>query len=321
MRVVRLPSGPPSLDCGSGARLAQAPRLALGRALAPLRAHAAPRRLLLLLRRGRFAFMDAPVAIPLYLDLAAVFLGGLAGSLHAVRRGFAITGVVALAVAAGLGGGILRDLLLQQGPPVALTRPAYLPTAFVAAVVGFFFGSLVSRFRKPILLMDAVWLGLYAVVGSEKALAAGLSGLSAILVGVVTATGGSVLMDVLAGETPELVRPGPIGHFGAIIGAVIYVSLVKWLDVPALVGMFVTVGLVFVIRIAALQFGIQAPTPLDIPRTLSRAVARPRSRKRGPVGSGPAGFAAASMPTAVVESPAGDQPPTGVEPPGSSPSS
>lgn len=222
--------------------------------------------------------MDAPVTIPLYLDLTAVFLGGLAGSLRAVSRGFAVTGVAALALAGGLGGGILRDLLLQNGPPVALTRPAYLPTVIVAAAIGFFFGSLLGRFNKPILLMDAVWLGMYAVVGSEKALVVGLSAFSAILLGVVTAVGGSVLMDLLAGETPELVLPGPIGHFGAIIGAVVYVSLAKWIGVPALAAMLTTVALVFAIRVAALQFGIQAPTPVDLPRSLSKVVTKPRRR-------------------------------------------
>ena len=120
--------------------------------------------------------MDNPVTVPLYLDLAAVFLGGLSGSLHAVRRGFAITGLVALAVAAGLGGGILRDILLQNGPPVALKNPWYLPTVLVAAGIGFVFGSMMKQVRKPIIVMDAVWLGLYAVVGAQKALAQGCRG-------------------------------------------------------------------------------------------------------------------------------------------------
>jgi uncharacterized membrane protein YeiH len=218
------------------------------------------------------------VTLPLYLDLAAVFLGGLSGSLHAVRKGFAVTGLVALAVAAGLGGGILRDILLQV-PPVALTRPWYLPTVLVAAGIGFFFGSLVTRFRKPLLLMDAVWLGLYAVVGTQKALGHGFSGFSAILIGAVTAVGGSVLVDLLAGEKPELVQPGPIGHFGALVGSVLYVVMAHWLDVPGLVSMIVTVAVVFVIRVAAIRFGIQVPTALDIPETITRAKARPRSRR------------------------------------------
>jgi uncharacterized membrane protein YeiH len=218
--------------------------------------------------------MAEVVSLPLYLDLLAVFLGGLSGSLHAGRKGFAVTGVVALAIAAGLGGGILRDLLLQNGPPIALTQPAYLPTVLAATGIGFFFGSVARRFRKPLLLMDAVWLGLYAVVGAQKALGLGLSGFSAILVGAVAATGGSVIMDMLAGDVPELVRPGPIGHFGAVIGAVVYVTMAKWLGVPELVGMIVTVVLVFVVRVAALRFGIQAPTPLDLPQRISRVTTR-----------------------------------------------
>lgn len=223
------------------------------------------------------------VKLPLYLDLLAVFLGGLSGSLHSVRRGFAVTGLVALAIAAGLGGGILRDILLQVRP-VALTQPWYLPTVLVAAGIGFFFGSLVNRFTKPLILMDAVWLGLYAVVGAQKALSLGLSGFSAILVGAITATGGSVLVDVLAGEQPELVRPGPIGHFGAVIGAVLYVIMAKWLSVPSLVAMIVTVGVVFAVRVAALRFGIQAPTALDLPRAINRVRTRPRlaTRPRSP---------------------------------------
>jgi uncharacterized membrane protein YeiH len=220
------------------------------------------------------------VSLPLYLDLAAVFLGGLSGSLHAVRRGFSVTGLIALAIAAGLGGGILRDILLQNGPPVALTHPWYLPTVLVAAGVGFFFGSLVNRFTKPLILMDAVWLGLYAVVGAQKALENGLSGFSAILLGAVTAVGGSVLVDLLAGSQPELVRPGPISHFGAVIGSVIYVVMAQWLDVPGLVAMIVTVVAVFIIRVAALRFGIQVPTALDIPRTITRVKSRAPGGRR-----------------------------------------
>ena len=228
--------------------------------------------------------MTDAVTLPLYLDLTAVFLGGLSGSLHAVRKGFAVTGLVAMAIAAGLGGGIVRDLLLQSGSPVALTKPWYLPTVLAGAGIGFFFGSLVKRFRKPMVLMDAVWLGLYAVVGAQKALGLGFSGFSSILVGAVSATGGSVMMDLLAGERPELVRPGPIGHFGAVVGAVIYVAMEHWLGVPSLVAMIATVAVVFVIRVAALRFGIRVPTALDIPGTITKVKARPRARRGGKQG-------------------------------------
>jgi uncharacterized membrane protein YeiH len=126
-----------------------------------------------------------------------------------------------------------------------------------------------------------VWLGLYAVVGAQKAMDYGLSGFSAILLGVVTAVGGSVLVDLLAGERPELVQPGPIGHFGAVIGAVVYVVMTRWLAVPSVISMIVTVVLVFAIRVAALRFGIQVPTALDIPKTIDRVRTRPRKRGAG----------------------------------------
>ena len=247
--------------------------------------------------------MDDIVTIPLYLDLAAVFLGGLSGSLYSVRRGFSVTGLIAMAVAAGLGGGILRDVLLATRP-VALTQPWYLPTVLVAAALGFFFGSVMKRFRKPIIVMDAVWLGLYAVVGAQKALVNGLSGFSAILLGAVTAVGGSVLVDVLAGEKPDLVQPGPIGHFGAVVGAVIYVVMAHWLDVSGLVAMIVTVVVVFIVRVAALRYGIPVPTALDIPKTITRVKSRPptQRRRRRRVGARPGKSASAGTPTSPGDS-------------------
>ena len=87
-------------------------------------------------------------------------------------------------------------------------------------------------------------------------------------------------MDLLAGERPELVQPGPIGHFGAVIGAVVYVVMTRWLSVPSLIAMIVTVVLVFAIRVTALRFGIPVPTALDIPETIKRVKARPRKRRR-----------------------------------------
>jgi uncharacterized membrane protein YeiH len=225
-------------------------------------------------------FMNDAVTVPVYLDLTAVLLGGLAGSLRGVSRKFSITGVIALAIAAGLGGGILRDVLLQNGPPLALTNPSYLPVCLGAAAIGFFFGSIVNRFGKLILVMDAIWLGLYAVVGAEKALLLDFSPFSAILVGAIAATGGSVLMDVLSGEQPELVRPGPIGHFGALVGAVLYVILADTLSMAGMLAMIITIIVVFAIRVTALRFGIQAPTPVDLPQTITEVAHKSRKKVR-----------------------------------------
>ena len=105
-------------------------------------------------RSGRGQGESAPVEIlaaaealrvPAAVDLAAIVIGALTGGLLAAREGFAVSGVLLLAVSGGLGGGLIRDVLLGEVPPVALTNPAYLPTVAITAAVTFFFSGWLSR--------------------------------------------------------------------------------------------------------------------------------------------------------------------------------
>jgi len=213
------------------------------------------------------ALVGGVVQPPLAIDLTAVFLAGLTGAVFAVQRKFAISGVFALAIVTGLGGGILRDIMLNT-PPVALTNPRYLPTVFAAGAVGFFFASLVHRWRLMLDVLDPIWMGLFAVIGAQMALNTGQTPFAAILIGCVTAFGGGVLRDVLAGDTPQLVLPGPINYFAAIIGSILYVTLVSWLSVPESWAEWATILMVFGLRMLALRFGLRAPEPVDLPNAL-----------------------------------------------------
>ena len=219
--------------------------------------------------------LGAVVAPPLAISLTAVFLGGLSGAIFAVQRKFAITGVLAIAIATGLGGGIIRDLLLGN-VPVALTDPTYLPSVVVAALVGFFFASLIHRGQLVMDILDPIWMALFAVIGAQETLNAGLGSFAAVLVGCISGFGGAVLRDVLAGETPQLVLPGPINYLAAILGAILYVGAVQWFGVEKTVAEWVTIAVVFGLRMLALKFGIRAPEPLDVPRHLKARVRRGR---------------------------------------------
>jgi uncharacterized membrane protein YeiH len=222
--------------------------------------------------------VGAVTAPPLAISLTAVFLGGLSGAIFAVQRKFAITGVLAIAIATGLGGGIIRDLLLGR-VPVALTDPWYLPLVCGAALLGFFFASLVHRGQLVLDILDPIWMALFAVIGAQQTLNADLGAFAAILVGCISAFGGAVLRDLLAGETPQLVLPGPINYLAAILGAVIYVAAVEWLDSDKVVAEWVTIAVVFGLRMLALRFGIKAPEPVDLPHHLRRQVLH---RRRSP---------------------------------------
>src|SRR4051812_22572938 len=138
----------------------------------------------------------------LYIELPAIFVGGVSGGVHAARRGFDFVGVLALTIATGIGGGIVRDVLLGVGPPVALTHGRYLVAVAAAAIVAFVFAHAVTRIRGVLAMIDALSLGFFGVAGTDRALAVGLPLPGVVLLGVLAAVGGSVVRDVLSNEIP-----------------------------------------------------------------------------------------------------------------------
>jgi len=141
------------------------------------------------------------------LDLVGIFAFGISGALLAIQRDFDIVGIVILAVITALGGGILRDVILGATPPYAFVHWEYLAVSLAAAGVTFVAHPEITRITPALLAFDAMGLGLFCVSGTVKALDFGLAPIAAIALGVTTAVGGGVLRDVIARETPALVRP------------------------------------------------------------------------------------------------------------------
>jgi uncharacterized membrane protein YeiH len=158
------------------------------------------------------------------IDLSAVLASGLSGALLASQKRFDLGGLAFLTLVAGLGGGLIRDVLLQQGLPVALATPNYLLVVVAAAVLGYFFERHVRRVLPALTVVDALGLGLYAVIGCIRATQAGLSPLPTVVVGVLTAVGGGILRDVLAGDTPVIFQR-EVYATAALLGSVLFVSL------------------------------------------------------------------------------------------------
>ena len=140
------------------------------------------------------------------LDLIGIFTFAVSGALLAIQRDFDVVGIAVLAIVTALGGGILRDLLLGDAPPVAFARWEYLAVALAAAGVTFVAHPELGRLTPTLLVFDAAGLGLFCVSGTVKALEFGLAPVAAVTLGVTAAVGGGVLRDVFARETPALVR-------------------------------------------------------------------------------------------------------------------
>lgn len=137
-------------------------------------------------------------------DLTGVFANGLLGGAIARREQLDPVGFAVLAILSSLGGGLIRDTLLQHGTPVALTDYAYLVTAIAAAGVAFlvrFEGRLWNRWFP---LIDAISLGAWAAVGAQRTLHFGLGWLPAVLLGTITAVGGGMVRDVAMLRVPTV---------------------------------------------------------------------------------------------------------------------
>jgi uncharacterized membrane protein YeiH len=165
------------------------------------------------------------------IDVLGVFIGAFTATLVARRMRYDITGMWTLALVAGLGGGIIRDICLQAGPPLALTEPAYLPAVAVATFAGAIYGGKVDHTWKSIVFLDTLALITFAVAGSLRTLQYDYGIWATALLGVITAVGGGVLRDVLSGETPMIFRRAELYALAAL-GASLAIIMLELLNQP-----------------------------------------------------------------------------------------
>jgi uncharacterized membrane protein YeiH len=203
--------------------------------------------------------------VPLWIDLAAVAVGGMQGGGFATlarveRNDFDVLGVVVFAIVVGLGGGIVRDVLLGQ-VPAALQDDRYLVTALVAGLAGMLLAETIGRAGRSVEALDAAVVGLFVVVGALKTQDAGLTAGATIMLGTITGVGGAVLRDLLAQQPVHLVQRSTPYALVAILGAATFVVLER-LGASDAVASVACLGVVFVVRMLALARGWQSPGPV-----------------------------------------------------------
>jgi uncharacterized membrane protein YeiH len=157
----------------------------------------------------------------LTLDLVGIFVFAISGGLVAVRNQLDIVGVVVLATATGLGGGVIRDVVIGAVPPPAVADWRYLLIPVVAGLVTFWLHPAVGRLEREINVFDAFGLGLFCVAGALKAQEYGLGPAPSAALGMVTGVGGGIIRDLLAGRIPVIFRTGELYAIPALAGAAI----------------------------------------------------------------------------------------------------
>jgi uncharacterized membrane protein YeiH len=199
--------------------------------------------------------VTAPFVLPIGFDLAATLLFALTGAWVAIRKGYDYVGVFFLALVAGVGGGVLRDVIfIAHGPPAAVQDSRYLGAVVVGAAIGVASFQRGTSFERLVAVVDALGLGVYAVVGAQKSLDVGLQPLAALLAGVSNATGGGILRDLLAGSEPLVFQPGQFYVLAALAGGAAFLVMRPGLGIAIEPASITAMLVTFVLRLLAIRF-------------------------------------------------------------------
>ena len=202
--------------------------------------------------------MEAANLLVRALDLIGTFVFAISGAMLGIRQGMDLFGVLVLAFVTAVFGGILCDVLIGVIPPAAIASWYYLALALTAGLLTFWCHELLARLQQPVIFFDAAGLGVFAVAGTQKALDYGLNWPMAAVLGMISGIGGGMARDVLAAQTPIVLR-SDIYAVAALTGALVVVAGF-YLGLPS---PFVTLAgatLCVFLRIMALYRGWKLPS-------------------------------------------------------------
>ena len=192
------------------------------------------------------------------LNLFGVAVFAISGALAAIRARLDLLGVLVLAIATAIGGGTLRDLLLNRHPIFWIEEVENLIVILVAT----FLTIIYIRFRRPpeasLMVADALGLATFTITGAQLADSADLPGIIAVIMGVMTGVAGGMIRDILAAEIPMILRNGELYATAAIIGATLYLVLMH-LGVPQPLPGLIGAVAIGVLRIGSIAWGLSLP--------------------------------------------------------------
>ena len=204
--------------------------------------------------------MTTDLPLVLALDLTGTFVFALNGALTAVQAArLDIVGVLTLGMITALGGGIVRDVLIGSVPPATFRDWRYLALAAGGALVAFAMSQWLDRLEMPIIVLDAVGLSVFAVIGASKAVSFGLDIGPAIILGTITGVGGGTIRDTLVRQIPSVLH-SELYAIPALIGAAVTVATIR-AGVYGIPAALAAAAVCFVIRMLGIRFSLNAPAP------------------------------------------------------------
>lgn len=199
-----------------------------------------------------------------FLDYAAVLVFALTGSLVASRAQLDLVGFAFIAALTGVGGGTLRDVLMDRTPVFWMEQPTYLAVTTAAAIVVFFTAHLVESRYRLLIWLDALALGVAVAAGSGLALAADLPVVIVVLMGMITGCMGGLMRDVVVGQVPLVLKQGELYVSAAFAGACAGI-IASFMGAPQLLVLGSVVAVTVFLRSGSLLFGWSLPIHKNAP--------------------------------------------------------
>jgi len=175
-----------------------------------------------------------------------------------VRHQLDLLGVLVLAVATGVGGGIIRDLILGDSPPAVFQDEWYFVACILGGLLVFFGANKVASKWNRVMLADAIGLGLFAAIGAAKAQSFGLGPIGIVMMSALTAVGGGIIRDLLVLEVPAVIQKDFYAT-AALIGGLCYVILHHFTD--SQLAFFAAIVVTIVLRLIAMKTNMNLPKP------------------------------------------------------------
>ncbi|NBH72324.1 trimeric intracellular cation channel family protein [Clostridiaceae bacterium] len=214
--------------------------------------------------------MPQQITVFFIIEMAGTAAFACSGGMVAIKKHLDLLGIIVLGVTTAVGGGMLRDLIIGIHPPTLFVKPIYVWMAFLSVLVLFFIVRFCritlevlesDLYERVMNLLDAIGLGAFTVVGIDTAIEAGFGEYHFLMIflGTITGVGGGILRDMMAGQTPAVLKKH-VYACASIAGAMCYVGLLHWLGND--LSMVLSALLVVVIRILARRYRWNLPTAM-----------------------------------------------------------
>tara|TARA_Y100000588_G_scaffold272910_1_gene288730 strand:- start:421 stop:1059 length:639 start_codon:yes stop_codon:yes gene_type:complete len=192
-----------------------------------------------------------------YLFILGICVEAVTGAISAGRKQMDFFGVIVIACITGLGGGTVRDILFNTQPLTWIVHPEYLLYTTLFAILTIMIARHLNRIMKLFLILDALGLSTFVIVGTQKLLNHGLPYSTAVIGGMITGICGGMMRDILCNDIPLVLRKEMYAVI-ALAGGLLYVTL-QYLHITLTINVLLTLFFIFTLRLLAIFLHLEVP--------------------------------------------------------------